>query len=91
MLDWSLAECRGSDIDSFYPPEYQSLTVKERNYWRERVAEAKATCVECPLRADCLKWALDNEEVFGVWGGLTARERRRIQKKQPVGPRSRAW
>lgn len=90
-MDWSLAECKGSDIDSFYPPEYQSLTVTERKHWRERVAEAKATCTECSLREACLKWALENDEVFGIWGGFTARERRRLHRNQPVGNRSRAW
>ena len=90
-MDWSLAGCKGSDIDSFYPPEYQSLNVSERVYWRDRVADAKATCIECPLREACLDWALKNDEVFGIWGGFTARERRRLQRNQRVGTRSRAW
>jgi WhiB family redox-sensing transcriptional regulator len=91
VVDWSLALCKGEDVDMFYPPEYKHLTLVERKYWRDRVGVAKALCAECPLREQCLKWAIDNGEVFGVWGGYTPRERRRLRRNQIVGPRSRAW
>ncbi|MFJ5675020.1 WhiB family transcriptional regulator [Streptomyces sp. NPDC093097] len=41
--------------------------------------EAKAVCLGCPLRPACLDYALTNDERFGVWGGLTARERSRLR------------
>lgn len=46
--------------------------------------EAKRVCAGCPARAACLQRALDNDERFGVWGGLSERERRRIRPAVPV-------
>jgi WhiB family redox-sensing transcriptional regulator len=45
--------------------------------------EAKAICVGCPVVAECLADALDNQMEFGVWGGLTERERRALLKRRP--------
>jgi WhiB family transcriptional regulator, redox-sensing transcriptional regulator len=43
----------------------------------EPARDAKRVCRSCPVRAECLEWALEHGEMFGVWGGLTERERRR--------------
>ena len=45
--------------------------------------KAKAVCGACPVRAECLAEALDNEIEWGVWGGLTERERRALLRKRP--------
>lgn len=37
--------------------------------------KAKAICAQCPVRAQCLEWAMESGERFGVWGGLSERER----------------
>jgi len=47
---------------------------------------AKLVCGGCPVRAECLAEALDNEMEGGVWGGMTARERRAILSKRPNVP-----
>lgn len=39
---------------------------------------AKKVCEECQVRRDCLEWALDTDEGFGILGGLTRRERREL-------------
>jgi WhiB family transcriptional regulator, redox-sensing transcriptional regulator len=44
---------------------------------------AKAVCMGCPVRAECLADALDNRVEFGVWGGMTERERRAVLKRRP--------
>ena len=43
--------------------------------------EARAVCRNCPVMVQCLQFALDNEEEFGIWGGLTPRGRNRFRKK----------
>lgn len=40
--------------------------------------EAKGVCGRCPVRAECLAYALEHDERFGVWGGMSERERRRL-------------
>jgi WhiB family transcriptional regulator, redox-sensing transcriptional regulator len=44
---------------------------------------AKAVCGGCPVRAECLADALDNRIEFGVWGGMTERERRALLRRRP--------
>ncbi len=44
---------------------------------------AKAVCLGCPVRTECLADALDNRTEFGVWGGMTERERRALLKRRP--------
>lgn len=44
---------------------------------------AKVVCGACPVRAECLAEALDNQMEWGVWGGLTERERRALLRKRP--------
>ena len=60
--------CRGADPNLFFP---------ERG---ESVKEAKAVCERCPVRAECLDYAMENHEVVGIWGGLSARERRQLSR-----------
>lgn len=64
------AACRGIDPEVFHP-------VSE-----EDAEEAKAICTLCPVRPQCLEYALGNREREGVWGGLTDRERRRILRQR---------
>ena len=45
--------------------------------------KAKVVCGACPVRAECLAEALDNKIEWGVWGGMTERERRAVLKKRP--------
>jgi WhiB family redox-sensing transcriptional regulator len=45
--------------------------------------DAKSVCAGCPVLAECLSHALDNRIEFGVWGGLTERQRRALLKSRP--------
>ena len=62
--------CGQSDPDAFFPERGQSAK------------DAKQVCLACPVRIACLNWALDNAEHYGVWGGLTEKERLRIRRRQ---------
>jgi WhiB family redox-sensing transcriptional regulator len=48
-------------------------------------AQAKRTCASCPVHGECLEYALTMSEPDGVWGGMTARERRRIARERKAG------
>lgn len=45
----------------------------------ELIAAAKRVCAHCPVQAKCLAWALDAGQDYGVWGGLSAAERRELR------------
>lgn len=44
-------------------------------------APAKQVCRSCEVRAECLEYALENDEPFGIWGGMSERERRRLKRQ----------
>jgi len=46
--------------------------------------EAKEVCRGCVVREDCLEYALANGEKFGIWGGMSERERRRIRRQRAL-------
>jgi WhiB family transcriptional regulator, redox-sensing transcriptional regulator len=65
---WRLdALCAETDPEAFFPEKGGSTR------------EAKRVCVGCDVRAECLEYALSNDERFGIWGGLSERERRRLR------------
>jgi WhiB family redox-sensing transcriptional regulator len=64
------ALCRGVNPDIFHPTDEGDG------------AEAKAICALCPVRESCLEFALTARENDGVWGGFTARERRRVLRQR---------
>jgi WhiB family redox-sensing transcriptional regulator len=66
------ANCMGVDPDLFFPERGASTR------------EAKEVCRGCVVREDCLEFALTNSEKFGIWGGLSERERRRIRRRRSV-------
>lgn len=74
--EWVLsAACRGRTDLFFAPDESES-----RSQRRRREAAAKAVCGECEVRVACLTEALSSDERFGIWGGLTERERRTARR-----------
>ena len=66
------ANCLGVDPDLFFP---------ERGASTE---EAKAVCRGCQVRSDCLEYSLAAGEKFGIWGGVSERERRRIRRQRAL-------
>jgi hypothetical protein len=69
--DWrERAVCAQVDADLWFPEKGGSTR------------EAKKVCLSCPVRAQCLAFALENEERFGIWGGKSERERRRMMNNE---------
>jgi WhiB family redox-sensing transcriptional regulator len=70
-MDWTTsAACRTNDPDELF------VQGAAQN-------RAKQVCLGCPVRAECLADALDNRVEFGVWGGMTERERRALLRRRP--------
>ncbi|WP_237495967.1 WhiB family transcriptional regulator [Modestobacter sp. L9-4] len=63
------ALCAETDPEAFFPEKGGSTR------------EAKKICTGCEVRAECLEYALGNDERFGIWGGLSERERRRLRRR----------
>lgn len=63
------AVCAQTDPDAFFPEKGAST------------AAAKRICRDCPVTVECLQSAIVNDERFGVWGGLSERERRRHRRR----------
>jgi WhiB family redox-sensing transcriptional regulator len=70
-IDWvSRAACRKGDPDALFAQG----AAQNR---------AKVVCMGCPVRTECLADALDSHMEFGVWGGMTERERRALLRRRP--------
>lgn len=67
--------CREEDAEVFFPPPTQFEHKPDRE---AREARAKAICARCPVRAQCLEWALETREPHGVWGGYAEGERKQM-------------
>ena len=63
------ALCAETDPEAFFPEKGGSTR------------EAKNVCLSCDVRGECLEYALQNDERFGIWGGLSERERRKLKKR----------
>jgi WhiB family redox-sensing transcriptional regulator len=68
------AACRGPHASVFFPPP--QFERKEEKLDRE--ARAKAICAGCPVKRECLEYAVNIREVHGIWGGLNENERKQI-------------
>lgn len=68
-LTWQTdALCAQTDPEAFFPEKGGSTR------------DAKRVCSACPVRDECLDYAMAHDEKFGIWGGLSERERRRLRR-----------
>jgi WhiB family redox-sensing transcriptional regulator len=63
------ALCAQTDPEAFFPEKGGSTR------------EAKRICAGCDVRPECLEYALQHDERFGIWGGLSERERRKLKRR----------
>lgn len=82
------AACRGMDPGLMFPAR------------GEDARAAKAVCATCPVRAECLDYALSNGEYYGIWGGKSEKERKSLRRALNTGtgpcpgcggPSTQAW
>jgi len=70
LMGWQeRALCAQTDPEAFFPEKGGSTR------------EAKKVCTGCEVRAECLEYALEHDERFGIWGGLSERERRKLKRQ----------
>jgi len=69
-LAWQVdALCAQTDPEAFFPEKGGSTR------------DAKKICTTCEVKTECLEYALHNDERFGIWGGLSERERRKLRRR----------
>ena len=68
------AICRDTDPDLFFPVGTTGQALVQ-------IARAKEVCNECPVKIDCLEYALETNQDSGIWGGLAEEERRAIRRQ----------
>lgn len=74
------ARCSGEDTEIFYP-------IRDKDTYKTVASQAKAMCfgpsgkTPCPVRKECLWYALEDDEQHGIWGGLSHRERNALVRK----------
>ncbi len=67
------AACRDSDADLFFPAGETGAAL-------DQAEAARAVCARCPVRPECLAFALQTNQEAGIWGGATEAERRRLRR-----------
>lgn len=81
LPDWSRANCLGCDPTLFFPEIEDQATVQHT------YAEARRVCASCVIRDECLAYAVEANERWGIWGGRSPRERERMRSGTPLSAR----
>lgn len=86
LWEWQYqGACRDLDTEQFFHPEGERGGTRKR-----RDDAAKAICAQCPVINQCREYALAAQEPYGVWGGLSAEERREIIRANQEVPQRRS-
>jgi len=73
VTNWQLRGlCRGNHAHLFFPPS----TFERKDERQRREIRAKSICQVCPVQSECVEYAMDIREPYGIWGGLTESDRR---------------
>ena len=89
MPDLTSGACREVEPELFFGPHVCDsgcdgprgcIAGKSEQGRFSRIQEAKRVCMTCSVRAKCLDWAVSTNQEFGIWGGLTERERAQKRK-----------
>lgn len=66
---WEEAVCNSVDVNIFFPERGSGSRGQPHH------SQVKAICMECPIRVKCLQFAIDENQIHGIWGGMSYRER----------------
>ena len=69
--------CKEVGSDYFFYEDMERGPEKER-----RIEQALAICSDCPVKKTCLKFALDTDQMYGIWGGTTQEQRAKMKKRK---------
>ena len=79
MLEWQeQAACRSYDNLLFFGPDQGESELEKQG----REARAKAICQRCPVAQPCLEFAMETNQKYGIWGGLTDKERASLKRRR---------
>ena len=70
-MDFSEALCKNTPVDMWFPVSGSS---------NKQIAETKTICYKCSIQQKCLQYSIDHYIQFGIFGGLTAKERRNLKR-----------
>jgi WhiB family transcriptional regulator, redox-sensing transcriptional regulator len=76
---WEQAACQSADPELFFP-------IASTGSGQHDVIRAKAICAGCPIRRQCLDYAIDSHQAHGVWGGASEEERQQIAARRRRHP-----
>ena len=71
----SAGACLSADPDLFFP-------ISSAGPGERQIAQAKVICAGCPVRRECLDFALAHDQVYGIWGGTTPDDRQRARRRK---------
>lgn len=81
--DWRVfGACRDEDPELFFP-------ISSKGPAAQQIDAAKAVCARCRVRGECLRFALDNRQDYGVWGGTSEEERKEMRSQRDGAHRPR--
>jgi WhiB family transcriptional regulator, redox-sensing transcriptional regulator len=66
--------CRDTPVDVFFPPKGVDMVAA--------MARAREVCDQCPVRQQCLEYAVSDPEIEGVWGGTSAKGRAQLRREK---------
>jgi WhiB family redox-sensing transcriptional regulator len=79
--EWQAAgACVSADPEIFFPVSAGGASARQ-------IEQARRVCARCPVRRECLDWAMSSGEMHGIWGGTTPEDRTRVRRKEAARSR----
>jgi WhiB family transcriptional regulator, redox-sensing transcriptional regulator len=76
ITNWrSAGACLSADPDLFFP-------ISSRGPAEKQIARAKLICARCTVRRECLEFAVNHDQIYGIWGGTTPEDRQRERRRR---------